>query len=154
MKNSMKKSSVLKLLQTYAEIINKLREGGVLRSSNNPVADYAEYLVSKKFKLKLAPNSNKSFDATDLKTGEKFQIKSRRLTKFSNRRQLGIIRSLDFDYLVAVIFKENFEVLEAYKIPKELIKPPYVRFSKLQNGYILILSGPILKDRAVEKIKL
>lgn len=134
--------------------MNKLRSEGVLRSSNNPVADYAEYLVSKKFKLELTSNSNKSFDAIDPKTKMRYQIKSRRITRFCNSRQLGVMRSLNFDFLIAVLFKENFEVLDAYKIPKSIIKPPYVRFSKYQNGSMLILRGAILKHKNLKRIKL
>lgn len=150
----MKKTQILKLLENYSDIIIKLRDGGVLRSNNNPVADYAEYLVSKKFKLELTPNSNKSFDAIDLKTKKTYQVKSRRITRFNNSRQLSVIRSLNFDFLIAVIFEENFKVREAYKIPKSIIKPPYTRFSKHQNGHILILKGDILQHKKTERIKL
>lgn len=147
-------AKIIKLLQEYGRIMSQLRKDGILRSSNNPVADYAEYLVAKKLNLTLVSNSNKSFDAIDQKNKIRYQIKSRRVTEFSNSRQLGVIRSLDFDFLIAVIFKENFEVLEAYKIPRSIIRPPYVRFSKHQNGNILILRGKILKDKNIKKIKL
>jgi len=133
--------------------MNQLRDAGVLRSSNNPVADYAEFIVAEKFKLELASNSNKSFDAINPKTKLRYQIKSRRITRFSNSRQLGVIRSLNFDFLVAVIFKENFEVLGAYSISKSMIKK-YSKFSKHQNGYILILTGLILKDKNLKRIRL
>lgn len=148
----MKTKEIIKLLQEYSFIMSKLRNAGVLRSGNNPVADYAEYLVAKKLGLKLTPNSNKSFDAIDSKTKIKYQIKSRRNTGFSNSRQLGVIRSLDFDFIIAVIFKENFEVSEVYKIPKKIVQK-YAKFSKHQNGFILILFGAILKDKNLKKIK-
>jgi len=148
------RQKILTLLRNYSSIIERLRDSGVLRSSNNPVADYAEYLISQKLKLNLTSNSNKSFDAVDPKTGIRYQIKARRVTKFSNSRQLGVIRSMDFDFLIAVIFAENFNVLEAYRIPKKIIKPPYVRFSKHQNGNILILRGLILKDKLVKKLNI
>ena len=127
-----------------------------MRSFNNPVADYAEYIVANKLNLELAPNSNKEFDAIDRKTGVKYQIKSRRLTRFNKSRQLSILRNLDgakFKFLIAVIFDEKFDILEAYKIPKNIIKK-YARFSKHQNGHILILRGPVLKDGRVVKINL
>lgn len=149
----MKAQEIINLLRKYSFIMRQLRAAGILRSSNNPVADYAEYLVAKRLKLKLAPNSNKSVDAINPKTKTRYQIKSRRITEFSNSRQLGVIRSLDFDFVIAVIFKENFEISEVYKIPKKIILK-YARFSKHQNGYILILFGAILKDKNLKKIKI
>lgn len=143
------------LLVRYSEIIEELRNRKVLRSNNNPVADYAEFLVAKKFNLKLQPNSNKSFDALDEKTGLKYQIKSRRVTKSNSSRQLGVIRNIgknSFDFIVAIFFNARFDVKEIYKIPKKIIKK-YARFSKHQNGYILIMRGPILKDKNVKRIK-
>lgn len=150
-----KKFTDLALLEFYGEIINELRDRKIIRSSNNPVADYAEYIVAKKLKLSLTSNSNKDFDAVDKKTGVKYQIKSRRITKFSKSRQLGVIRNLDrseFNFLIAVIFDEKFRVLEIYKIPKKIIKK-YARFSKHQNGYILQAKGKVLLDKNVIKIK-
>lgn len=133
--------------------MNHLRSAGILRTSNNPVSDYGEYIVSKKLKLNLTPNSNKSIDAIDPKNKLGYQIKSRRITRFSQRRQFGVIRSFKFDFLIAILFKENFEVMEAYKIPSKTVKK-YTRFSRLQNGHIFIMNKDILKDRNVEEIKL
>lgn len=156
MNEKIKNLSVRILLHLYADIMRELRDRKVLRSFNNPVADYAEYITANKLNLELAPNSNKEFDAIDRKTGIKYQIKSRRLTKFSNSRQLGVLRNLDtakFKFLIAIIFDERFSVSEAYKIPKNIIKE-YARFSRHQNGHILILNGPILMDNRVVKINL
>ena len=148
-----KRKTDLQLFSFYAELIEELRRRKLVRTGNNPTADYAEYLVSQKLKLHLAPNSFKSYDATSSR-GTKYQIKSRRVTKYNNSRQLGVIRNLktaDFNYLIAIIFNETFSCLEAYQIPKKLISK-YARYSKHQNGHILILRGPILKDRQAKNI--
>ena len=134
--------------------MEELRQRRLVRSSNNPVSDYAEKIVCEKLKLSLAGKSSKGFDAVDEKTGMRYQIKSRRLTRHNMSRQLGVIRNLDqklFDYLIAVIFNESFEPVEIWKIPLETI-PKYARYSEHQNGHILVLTGKILEDKTVTLI--
>lgn len=142
---------VKSLLQQHASIISKLRKLGVVRSNNMPIADYAEYLVTERLGLKLSASSNKSVDAIDPRTGLTYQIKARRITSTSGRRQLGVMRSLDFDYLVAILFDESFDVAEAYMIPSKLIAH-HAKFSKHQNGHILQLRGDILSSEGVKDI--
>lgn len=106
--------------------------------------------------LKLSMGSNKGYDAIDENTGNRYQIKSRRLTKHNgaSSKQLGIIRNLDqklFDYLVAVIFDEFLEPKEIWQIPFDVI-PKYSKFSEHQNGHILILAGDILQEETVKKL--
>jgi len=149
----MKKIPTLKLLQHYNDIIKELKSRGILRTTNNPLSDYAEYLVAEKLKLNLEVNSKKSYDATDYKTKKTYQIKARRITKPIKSFQLGIIRSLDFDFLVVVIFNEDFTVSYACKMPKKIITK-YATRSKYQNGYILMLNNKVLKDENVELLKI
>jgi len=141
------------LLCLYSDLMEELRNRNVIRSSNNPVADYAEYIVSHKLGLKLKTGSNKGYDAID-KKGLRYQIKSRRITTHNKSLQLGVIRNLidkPFDFLIAIIFNNNFSINAIYKIPFKVIKK-YSRFSKHQNGHILILRGEILKDPKVLRI--
>lgn len=143
-----------RLLSLYSDLMEELRERGVIRSSNNPVADYGEYIVARKLGLKLQTGSNKGFDAQD-KKGLRYQIKSRRITPHNKSLQLGVIRNLKdkpFDFLIAIIFNSDFSMNEVYKIPFKVIKK-YSRFSKHQNGNILILRGKILADHKVLKYK-
>ena len=118
------------LLQYYAQILDVLRNRDVIRTANNPVGDYAEWIVSKKLGLTLVANSKAGYDAVD-SSGMKFQIKGRRITKHNPSKQLGAIRNLqnrDFDFLIAVLFSEQFEVMQVVKIPHEIIDK-YARFS-------------------------
>ena len=46
-----------KLLTLYGKVMSELRRRGIVRSGNNPVADLAELLVSKAFKLTLEGRS-------------------------------------------------------------------------------------------------
>jgi len=107
------------VLALYAHVVEELRRRGVTRSSNNPVADYAEYLCEKALSLTRTARSAKGFDATDL-TGARYQIKGRRPTTHNASRQLGVLRELQenpFDYLVGVLFHEDFRVWKACLVP-------------------------------------
>lgn len=142
----------LELLELQANVIKLLRERGVLRTNSNPTGDYAEYLIAQKLGLTLMVSSNKSYDAIDERTGEKYQIKARRWTKQNGSAQLGIIRNLDtadFSWLIAVILNEDFSVHSIHKVPKSVIKK-YARYSEHQKGHILTLRGDCLADPQTE----
>jgi hypothetical protein len=94
MSTQLQRLPIFELLAQYANIMEELRRRGVIRSSNNPVADYAEYLCEKALSLKRTGKSAKGFDATDSK-GRRYQIKGRRLTTHSASRQLGVLRELN-----------------------------------------------------------
>lgn len=133
------------LLKLYAELMEELRDKGLIRTSNNPVADYAEKVAVERLKLHRSPKEERGYDATDSK-GKKYQIKGRRTTRHNQSRQLGVIRNLDqklFDYLVAVIFNEQFETKEIWKIPYGFVAN-HSRWSAHQNGHIFHANPAIL----------
>jgi len=133
--------------------LDELKERKVVRTRNNPVADYAEWLVTQRLGLSLERNSKRGHDATD-QSGKRYQVKSRRLDKTNGSKQLSVIRNLDaseFDYLVGVLFNRDFTVKEAHKIPHGIIRE-HARFSEHQNGHILLLQGEVLTARGVENI--
>lgn len=147
-----KSLSTSDLLRCFSSILDELKQRGVIRTRNNPTGDYAEWLVAKKYKLKLTPKSHPGYDAITT-TGKRvrFQIKGRRSKK---SRQLSVIRDLHlkkFDYLVGVLFADDFTVREAYKMPYRIVKK-YAEFNEHQNGHILYLRGDVLKDKKVEDI--
>src|SRR5947209_7395503 len=82
------------LLGLYVSVLAELRRRKVVRTSNNPVGDYAEWLVADRLNLALTNNSNAGYDAVDV-NGLRYQIKSRRLTPENPSTQLGAIRDLD-----------------------------------------------------------
>lgn len=148
-----KKYKDQEVLKIYSDLMEELRERKVIRSSNNPIADYGEKVISDYLRLNLVRGSNKSFDAQDSR-GATYQIKARRLTRHNSSRQLGVIRNLEtknFDHLLVGIFDEEFSLIELWKIPHKTIKT-YARYSKHQNGHILYARGPLLKDKSVESL--
>ena len=62
------------LLQLQASVIDELKARGVVRTKNNPLGDYTEWLVAKALGLELATNSAAGYDATDA-DGVRYQIK-------------------------------------------------------------------------------
>lgn len=54
--------------------------------------------------------------------------------------------------ITAVIFNENFEVIDAVLIPYEVVGE-YASYREHVNAHILILKGPILNDPRVKNIK-
>jgi hypothetical protein len=132
--------------------MDELRRRQVVRSSNNPVSDYAEFLVCRKLGLKLARGSNKGFDALD-RRGNRYQIKARRLDGRSSR-QLGVIRNLKespFEVCIAILFNHKFRPTEVYRIPISVIRK-HGKFSRHQNGWIVHLRTSLTADPRVKNI--
>ncbi len=145
--------SIKKLLQLHTSIIQELKSRKVLRTRNNPVADFSEWLVAQSLGLNLEKNSKAGYDALDKKKN-RYQIKARRTIPENKSTQLGVIRNLDkkdFDFLIGIIFKENYEIRYAAKIPHKAVGK-IAKFSKHQNGYILHLRPEVFADKRVEDI--
>lgn len=144
---------IAELLGVHSAVLSELKRRGVVRSKNNPTGDYAEWLVSEKLGLVLETNSAKGFDATDQR-GLRYQIKGRRVTPDNPSTQLGVIRNLesvDFDFLVGVIFDEDWRILRAAKIPHGTV-PMLASFRAHQNGHIMHMRPSVLDVEGVEDI--
>lgn len=138
------------LLQIYTEVMEELRRRGILRSSNNPVGDYTEWLVSTRLRLQLDRNSQQGYDATGT-DGLRYQIKGRRITEHNSSTQLSVIRNLkkaQFDFLVAVIFDRTFSLLYAAQLPIALVTR-LATFREHQNGHILHIPRTIFNEDGV-----
>ena len=115
--------SELDLLNLHADALDELRRRKTIRSSNNPVGDYAETLFCRAFGWEQAANSEKDADAIG-SDGVRYQIKGRRLTRHNGSRQVGALRRLpekNFDILAGVLFKEDFSVLRAALVPHAVV---------------------------------
>ena len=96
--------SELELLQTRGAVIAELRRRGVVRTANNPIGDYTEWLVCNRLGLEIQGNNQAAFDAVDPQSGDRYQIKGRRSS--GNTVQFSSIRNLEthgFDFVVAVV---------------------------------------------------
>jgi len=113
--------SIRGLLSLHSSALDELRHRKVIRSSNNPIGDYAELLFQKALGLQLAAKSTKGHDAID-QLQRRYEIKGRRLSKHNRSRQLSPLRCLDqkhFDFLAGVLFAEDFSVMRACLVPHD-----------------------------------
>jgi len=141
------------LLALYADLLDELKSRDEIRSTNNPVADYAEFLVAKALALKLAGKSTAGYDAVDA-ARQKYEIKARRLTGHNKSRQLSAFRGLDekkFDYLAGVIFNSDFTVRRACLIPHSSVKE-LATYKGHVNAWVLHLRESVWEVEGVEDL--
>ena len=130
----------LELLRLHAGVIDELAVRKVVRSKNNPVADYAEHLVCKALSLRLEGKSNKGYDATDA-SGRRYEVKTRRENPKRKTTLTSPLRDLDgehFDELIIVLFAEDYTVKKAIQLPRRLVRQ-VGRFVKHVNGWVIPL---------------
>lgn len=104
--------------------VEELLRRGCVRTKNPPVGDYAEYLTAKAVGGKLASSSAKSFDVV-APDGKRLQVKSRVVVNpnAASERQIGVLRSWDFDLLVVLLFEElGFHLARASAIPVDVAR--------------------------------
>ena len=144
----------IELLQAHTTLMEELKRRGVVRSKNQPVADYAEGLVCKKLNLQIVETkSNPGYDAVD-SNGIRYQIKSRQPTTENQSTQTSFIYSLEkkrFDFIIGVLFNEDYSVKLALKIPFDIVRK-YAKFKKTNNANVLFLRSSLLREQPVEDI--
>jgi hypothetical protein len=141
------------LLRMHAGIIEELHRRGVVRTGNNPIGDYTEWLVCDRLGLKLQPNSRASYDGVD-SNELKYQIKGRRSKQATGNVQLSVIRNLElrgFDYLIAVVFNSDYSIRFAAKIPHSVVSE-IATFRSHVNGHVPIIRENILNRNGVVDI--
>jgi hypothetical protein len=141
------------LLGAYCSLMTELRDRGVVRSSNNPVADYTETLVSRALGLSLESQSQAGYDARGA-DGIRYQIKGRRPTAHNKSTQLSALRNLaqrPFDTLAAVAYSQDLSVLYGVLIPIEVVME-LSRFSAHSNSHIFMFRRNVLEDPCVTDI--
>lgn len=141
------------LLRLYAEIMAEMKTRGVSRGMNNPMADYAEQIVAKYLGAEVLPQSNAGHDLVG-RDGTRYEVKARRMSASPSCRQLSALRGLEdhkFDFLVGVLFNEDFTVYRAALIPWEVVKAN-ATFVKHTNAWNFILTDHIWDLPNVEDI--
>jgi hypothetical protein len=146
-------STPLELLQMFAAVIDELKTRGLVRTLNNPVADYTEWLVSSKLQLSLHGSSQSGCDAADC-DGSRYQIKGRRVLPGTKSVQLSALRNLKnkpFDFLVAVIYERDFSVRHALKIPYDVVLENST-YQAHTNSHLFHVRPSLLRDDRIEDI--
>jgi hypothetical protein len=116
-------ASVLTLLREIEDAKAKLKGIGVLRSDRDAACDFAEWWAAKRCGLKLVTNTvNADYDAED-RCGQKYQIKSRRVTDVDQATSFDFHKVGEFDFLVAVFLaRPTLEPLAVYCLPRTFVK--------------------------------
>lgn len=143
---------IKKLLQTHGDVIEKLVRLGVVKTRNNPIGDYTEWLVRRRMSLAEVPANQKGFDAID-DNGNRYQIKGRR--EEGTSVQFSPIRDLEkrhFDFLIAVAFNNDYSIRFAVIIPHDSVGK-FARYQRHVNGHLPILRDEHVKQPGVTDIR-
>ena len=138
---------IKKLLTKYTQVIEELKKANVIRSGK-VVADYGEYVASKKLNLKLAESPvNKGYDALD-KKGIKYEIKTRKATSWNTpnifpvkQQQLSVI-----DFLIYVEFDNEWNLVKMLKIPSKKLERLINIHNRVVVSQELVRTFNILKE--------
>ena len=134
------------LFGLYGEILGELRGRSIIRSTNNPIADYAELLIENTLGLTRTSKSTKGHDATS-DDGTKYEVKARRITSHNSSRQLSALRKLDeghFDHLAGILFREDFSVWKGCLIPHDVVLA-HSTYRDHTNAWIFQLTDDVWK---------
>ena len=151
MEEALRTMAEVELLRTSGAVIAELRRRGVVKTANNPLGDYTEWLVCRLLGLESQPNSTAGFDACDQR-GMRYQIKGRRSK--ANSVQFSPIRNLEghgFDFVIAVVFNDDYSVRQAVKVPHGSVHK-VARYQGHVNGHIIIWSPQTVGVEGVEDI--
>lgn len=132
------------LLKRYAEVMQEILRRGLSKGMNNPIGDYAERLVAQALKADTMTQSNTGFDLRG--PGDiRYEVKARRMNAARSSRQLSALRNLKdrhFDFLVGVLFNEDFTVYRAAIIPWEIVRDNAV-FRPHTNAWVFHLRDSV-----------
>jgi hypothetical protein len=147
------------VLALWVSVMNEMRRRGMVRSDNNPIGDYCEFLVAAHFGVTPEDNSNAGYDLTT-EDGERIQVKCRRL-RVDGRKppHFGAVRNLDaepppFDHVIGVILNRDFGVAEAWRIPIDRVRH-YATYRGYTNSWALpTINQAMRDDPSIEQIEL
>lgn len=140
------------LLRIWAGALRELRARDVVRTVNNPISDIAEQLVALHYGGERASFTQPGWDVLG-PAGERLQVKALRLAGQRARRNLSVIRSSDYDAVVAVVFDEEIRVIEALWIPRGAVEELFPHRAHV-NGRIITLTAKLRADPRVRSIAL
>lgn len=137
-------------VRTYVSAREGLTTLGILRSERSLQGDYAEWLAAELLGLTLASSGvQKGFDAVN-EAGERFQIKSRLVRSLTQSTSFDFrSEQLAFDYLVAVFFDPEFELLGLARVRKSDVLE---LGNRNMNGFRFRWKSSLLDDPRVERV--
>ncbi|GGC69727.1 hypothetical protein GCM10011410_23200 [Hoyosella rhizosphaerae] len=144
--------STPQLLQEWAAIMRELRHRDVVRTNNNPVGDIAEAIVHEYYGGERGGFSQAGWDIRSPE-GHRIQVKGMRLTPTTKSRNLSPIRDSDYDFVVVVIFNEDFHVIEALRMSRNTVEEQFSHRAYV-NGRIISVTAALRQHPGVEIVDL
>lgn len=126
------KRTAPQLLGDWAAIMRELAARDVIRTNNNPLGDIAELVVASHFGGERGSFSQAGWDVIT-PAGEKVQVKSLREVPGKKRTNFSPISDTDYDFVVLVIFDEDFRVTQALRLDRDLVEGLFAINSKGQR---------------------
>lgn len=126
------KRTTSQLLGDWAAIMRELAARDVIRTNNNPLGDIAELVVASHFGGERGTFSQAGWDVIT-PTGEKAQVKSLREVPGKRRSNFSPISDPDYDFVVLVIFDEDFRITKALRLDRDLVEKLFTTNSKGQR---------------------
>lgn len=145
-----------RLLALWADISEELRHRNITRSANNPVADYAERLVAEATRGTVQRPSTAGFDVMTA-AGKRVQVKARRRSPHSTAHYFSAIRDIEkhgFDILVALVFRPDFTVEQAWRLSWAAVRRHAVFIQRTNSWRLSLPRGRMLRDAGVVAISL
>jgi hypothetical protein len=143
--------SVRELLDMWASSLRELRERGIVRTFNSPIAEIAEELVALHFGGERGSFSQKTWDV--VVGEERLQVKAIRRTG-PTLRNLSPIRSDEgYNAVIVVVFSEDLHVEQAIRIPREVVNARFAHNGHV-NGRVIRLSKGLLEHPSVVALHL
>jgi hypothetical protein len=112
--------------------MRELAARDVIRTNNNPLGDIAELVVASYFGGERGSFSQAGWDVIT-PAGEKVQVKSLREVPGKKRTNFSPISDPDYDFVVLVIFDEDFRVTRALRLDRDLVEQMFATNSKGQR---------------------
>jgi hypothetical protein len=132
-------TSTRDLFVLLSSTMRELKDRGLVRTANNPVADLAELLFCDAMRWRRGHQQSKDIDAV-MEDGGLVQIKARRVTRGKHSRS-GIIRDRKgWDWVALAIFNEDFSLQRAVLVPRA-ITLRHLKWSDRQKGWYISLSS-------------
>jgi hypothetical protein len=139
--------------------MSELTERRVIRSDNNPIGDYCEFLVAAHYGVEPEGNSTAGHDVVT-PDGLRVQVKGRRIRRDGRMPpHYSAIRNLDddpppFDLLVGLLLDRDFSVREAWQFPVAQVRR-YAVYRQHTNSWSLRTSSQVIRaDPEIQQIDL
>jgi hypothetical protein len=140
------------LFADWSAVMRELRLRDVVRTNNNPVGDIAEAIVAAHYGGERGGFSQAGWDVKTPE-GERIQVKAMRTTPTTKRRNFSAIRDRDYDFVLIVIFDEDFRVLDGLRLSREVVEELFEHRAHV-NGRVITITQRWRDDPRVEVVDL